>query len=80
MDCPHGGSAATNERSDRTALGYRKFRCRQCGRGLNEPTGSPYNWLRYPTDIVFLVVLWRLRCLRAFWTANTSHSLAGLAR
>jgi putative transposase len=44
MDCPHCGSAATTERSDRTALGYRKFRCRHCGQGFNERTGTPYNW------------------------------------
>ncbi len=61
MDCPHCGSAVTTERSDRTVLGYRKFRCRHCDRGFNERTGTPYNWLQYPTDIVLLVVLWRLR-------------------
>ena len=61
MDCPHCSSAATTERSDRTPLGYRRFRCRDCGRGFNERTGTPYNWLQYPTDIVLLVVLWRLR-------------------
>ena len=61
MDCPHGSSAATTERSARIALGYRRFRCRHCDRGLNERTGTPYNWLQYPTDIVLLVVLWRLR-------------------
>ena len=61
MNCPHRSSAATAERSDRTALGYRKSRCRHCGRGFNERTGTPYNWLQYPTDVVLLVVLWRLR-------------------
>ncbi len=61
MDCPHCGSAATAERSDRTVLGYRRFRCRHCGRGYNERASTPYNWLQYPTDIVLLVALWRLR-------------------
>ena len=56
MDCPHCDSAATTERSDRTALGYRRFRCQHCERGFNERT-----WLQYPTDIVLLAVLWRLR-------------------
>jgi transposase-like protein len=28
---------------------------------LNERTGTPFNFLEYPTDIVLLVVLWRLR-------------------
>ncbi len=61
MDCPHCSSAATTERSNRTVLGYRKFRYRHCDRGFNERNGTPYNWLQYPTDIVLLVVLWRLR-------------------
>jgi hypothetical protein len=26
-----------------------------------ERTGTPFNFLEYPTDIVLLVVLWRLR-------------------
>ena len=57
MDYPHCSSSATTERSDLTAVGYRKFRYRHCGRGVNERTGTPYNWVQYPTDIVLLVVL-----------------------
>ena len=30
-------------------------------RTFNERTGTPFNFLEYPTDIVLLVVLWRLR-------------------
>ena len=61
MPCPHCCSARTTERSDRTAHGYRRFRCRGCGRGFNERTGSVLNRLQLPTDVVFLIVLWRLR-------------------
>ena len=61
MNCAHCGSAGTRERRGLTALGYRRFHCRDCGRRFNERTGTPYNWLEYPTDIVLLVVLWRLR-------------------
>ncbi len=32
-----------------------------CKRTFNERTGTPFNFLEYPTDIVLLVVLWRLR-------------------
>jgi hypothetical protein len=32
-----------------------------CKRTFNERTGTPFNSLEYPTDIVLLVVLWRLR-------------------
>src|SRR6186713_1182396 len=61
MPCPHCCSARTTERSDRTAHGYRRFRCQGCGRGFNERTGSVLNRLQLPTDVVFLIVLWRLR-------------------
>lgn len=61
MDCPHCSSTSTSERADRTTHGYRRFRCGDCGRGFNERTGGAFNRLQYPTDIVCLVVLWRLR-------------------
>src|SRR3954469_23234126 len=61
MQCPHCCSAKTTERSDRTMHGYRRFRCRGCGRGFNERTGSVLNRLQLPTDVVFLVVFWRPR-------------------
>jgi putative transposase len=61
MTCPHCESTATTERADRTELGYHRFRCRGCGRVFNERTGTPFNRLQYPTDVVCLVVLWRFR-------------------
>ena len=30
-------------------------------RVFNQRTGTPYNHLQYPTDVVLLAVLWRLR-------------------
>ena len=61
MTCPHCTSAMTKEQTQRTTLGYRTFRCSSCQRIFNERTGTPFNFLEYPTDIVLLVVLWRLR-------------------
>ena len=61
MACPDCTSTATTKRKGRTALGYRRFRCRACRRRFNERTGTPFNDLQYPTDIVLLAVLWRLR-------------------
>jgi putative transposase len=61
MRCPHCSSKATTERPDRTELGYRQFRCRSCNRGFNERTATVFNRLQCPTDVVCLVVLWRLR-------------------
>ena len=61
MGCPHCESADTSERRERTALGYRRFRCHTCQREFNERTGTRFNHLQYPTDVVCLVVLWRVR-------------------
>jgi len=61
MDCVTCGSAAVTERPERTARGYRRFRCRDCGRQYNERSGNPLNHAQYPSDVIALVVLWRLR-------------------
>src|SRR2546423_2428457 len=61
MDCPHCTSTATKQRTKKTALGYRTFRCSACRGTFNERSGTPFNFLEFPTDIVLLVVLWRLR-------------------
>src|SRR5919112_2579080 len=61
MDCVACGSAAVTERPDRTARGYRRFRCRDCGKQYNERSGTLLNHAQYPSDVIALVVLWRLR-------------------
>jgi hypothetical protein len=58
VDC---GPAEVTERRDGTAQGYRRFRCRACGRGLNERSAGVLNRAHYPSDVIALVVLWRLR-------------------
>jgi putative transposase len=61
MNCPHCASPRTKEQRKITALGYRTFCCSDCRRTFNERSGTPFNYLEYPTDIVLLVILWRLR-------------------
>src|SRR5437870_4310602 len=61
MKCPHCESSTTIERRERTELGYRRFRCRVCHREFNERTGTRFNHLQFPTDVICLVVLWRVR-------------------
>ena len=61
MNCPHCHSSSTTEGEERTVHGFRRFRCRECGRRFNERTGTALNRVQVPTDIVFLVVFWRLR-------------------
>ena len=61
MNRPHCASTATKQQTKQSSLGYRTFRCSACKRTFNERTATPFNFLEYPTDIVLLVVLWRLR-------------------
>src|SRR3712207_703873 len=61
MECVCCGSAAVAERPERTARGYRRFRCRECGRQSNERSGGLLNRAHYPSDVIALVVLWRFR-------------------
>lgn len=80
MNCPHCTSAITKEETQKTSLGYCVFRCSACKHRFNERTGTPFNFLEYPTDVVLLVVLWRLRYklspariwLKCFWSAAGS--------
>jgi putative transposase len=66
MLCPHCTSTTTRERTGRTQLGYRMFVCQTCHRSFNERTGTPFNYLTFPSDIVLQVVLWRLRYKLSF--------------
>ena len=61
MQCSCCGSEAVTERPERTAQGYRRFRCRACGKQFNERSGGLLNRAQYPSDVIALVVLWRLR-------------------
>lgn len=61
MRCPHCQSSRVTSLKHPTELGYSRLQCRTCSRTYNERTGTPFNFLEYPTDLVCLVVLWRLR-------------------
>jgi len=61
MNCPLCTSPVTKEQRKTTSLGYQTFRCSACRHTFNECTATPFNFLEYSTDIVLLVVLWRLR-------------------
>ncbi len=60
MLCPYCQTDETQKLPTATDLGYCRFRCRRCGRRFNERTGTPFNHLEFPTDIVFQVVTFRL--------------------
>lgn len=61
MRCPHCKATTTSERRERTELGSRRFRCHTCKREFNERTGTHFNYLQYPTDVVCLVVSGRVQ-------------------
>jgi transposase-like protein len=61
MNCPHCHSANTTKIQRTTDLGYALFRCQVCHRTFNEGTGTFFNFIEMPTDIVFQVLLCRLR-------------------
>jgi transposase-like protein len=61
MDCVACSSPAVTERPERTARSYRRFRCRDCGKQFNERSDGSLNHTPYPSDIIALLVLWRLR-------------------
>ena len=60
MNCVCCGSAAATERPEVTARGYR-FCCRACGRQFNERSGGVLNPTCLPSDVIALVVFYRLR-------------------
>jgi putative transposase len=61
MDCPHCSSNNVVKRDKLTKLGYQIFFCNNCNRQYNERTLSPFNRLKAKTEIVFEVVILRLR-------------------
>ena len=61
MNCPYCAVSTTRKRTKKTELGYATFFCPTCRHIFNERTNTPFNFLEYPTDLVLLVVLWRLR-------------------
>ena len=62
MNCVCRGSDAATERSEVTAQGYRRFRCRACGRQFNERSAGVLNRTCLPSDIIAFVVI----CLRHY--------------
>jgi putative transposase len=61
MNCPHHRSSNTVFLKRTTNLGYPLHRCWDCGKIFNERTGTPFNFIEVPTDILFEVLLCRCR-------------------
>lgn len=61
MNCPDCQSTLFTQLKRTTSLGYAIFRCNSCQRDYNERTATPFNHIEVPTDIVFEVLLCRVR-------------------
>ena len=61
MKCPYCAATTARKHAKKTKLGYLTFFCPKCKHIFNERTGTPFNSLEVPTDIVLLAVVWRLR-------------------
>jgi putative transposase len=61
MNCVYCGAKAVTERREVTSRGYRRFRCRDCGRQFNERSNGVLNRTCLPSDIIAFVVFCRLR-------------------
>jgi len=48
------GSGAVSERSERTAQGYQRFRCRACGKQFNERGAGSLNRTQYSSEVIAL--------------------------
>ena len=54
MRCPKCRSTAVKERPERTAQGYRRFRCLDCTKQFNERSSGLLNRTQYPSDVIAL--------------------------
>jgi putative transposase len=67
------GSSSVSERPERTVHGYRRSRCRSCGERFNERSLGLLNRARYTSDVIVLVVLWRLRYKLSLCDLDVRH-------
>ena len=79
MNCPYCHSTQTMKLLRTTDLGYALFRCTGCGRTFNERTGTPFNYIEVPTDIVFQVLLCRVRYKLSYRDVAELFLLRGFA-
>jgi transposase-like protein len=79
MNCPHRHSAQTTTQQRTTELGYAVYRSQNCGRTFNECTGTLFNTLGLSTDIVFQVLLCRVRYKHSYRDVAELFLMRGFA-
>ncbi len=78
MNCVGCGSVAVTERREVTARGYRRFRCRACGRQFSELSSGVLNRTCMPSDIIAFMVFCRLRYRLTLRDLSEIMALRGL--
>jgi putative transposase len=61
MECPDCQSPSAREMNQLTALGYKRYHCSSCGRRFNERTGTSFNFIEYPTEVVMITLHYYFR-------------------
>jgi len=61
MECPHCKTTRVAQIKKRTQLGYLQYYCRSCKVQFNERTGTAFNFVEYPTEVVMTVVFYYYR-------------------
>ncbi|MCX7120859.1 MAG: IS6 family transposase [Gammaproteobacteria bacterium] len=60
-------------------LGYKQFRCCNCASQFNERTGTIYNFLEFPTDIVMLTVFYYYHFKNSLVDVTKHMALRGIS-
>ena len=61
MNCPHYTTLEPKNRARKPRLAIGRSAARLATAPSTNATSTPFNFLDYPTDVVLLVVFWRLR-------------------
>jgi len=78
MNCPHCTSQDTFQLKHTTKLGYKQFHCDDCAKQFNERSGTAYNFLEFPTDIVLLTVFYYFRFKSSLVDVTEHMTLRGI--
>lgn len=61
MNCPHCKHERSKQLKYTTTLGYQQYRCRGCQKQFNERTGTAFNFIEYPTEVVMMALHYYFR-------------------
>ncbi len=79
MNCVICQSSNILERKAKTSLGYQQYHCRSCGKYFNERTGTVYNFIQYPTDVMMLAIFFYSRYKLSLVNVSEMMMLRGLS-